>query len=86
MYLRFWRLEQLVLRVQWARSLTAMISGLKLLEKLAPALENSVVNIPQVNIAQVNIAQANPGPTSGRLEIQPNKANDHVIEVLGKQG
>jgi hypothetical protein len=81
MYLRFWRLEQLVLRVQWARSLTAMISGLKLLEKQAPALENSVVNIPQVNIAQ-----ANPGPTSGRLEIQPNKANDHVIEVLGKQG
>jgi hypothetical protein len=71
----------LVLRVQWARSLTAMISGLKLLEKQAPALENSVVNIPQVNIAQ-----ANPGPTSGRLEIQPNKANDHVIEVLGKQG
>jgi hypothetical protein len=76
MFLRFWRLEQLVLRLQWARSLTAMISGLKRLEKLAPALENSVVNI----------AQANPSPRSDRLEIRASEANDHVIEVLGKQG
>jgi hypothetical protein len=70
MYLRFWRLEQLVLRVQWARSLSATIAGLKLLEKQAPTLENSVVNIGKA--------------ASEKLEIRLNAAYDHVIEVLGK--
>ena len=71
MYLRFWRLEQLVLRVQWARSLTAMTSGLKLLEKQALALENGVINIGKAK--------------SDKLEIRLNETNDHVIEVPNKQ-
>jgi hypothetical protein len=73
MYLRFWRLEQLVLRIGWARSLSAMITGLKVLEKQAPALENSVVNVTESN--------------SNALEIRVAKsrsANDHVIEIPSK--
>jgi hypothetical protein len=69
MYLRFWRLEQLVLRVQWARSLSAMISGLKLLEKQAPALENGVIHLTEPNSDKLEILQAR---------------NDHVIDVSGK--
>ena len=72
LYLRFWRLEPLVLRIGWSRSLSAMITGLKLLEKQAPALENSVVNVA--------------GPNSGKLEVRLSDArgNDHVIDVSGK--
>ena len=81
MYLRFWRLEQLVLRVQWARSLGAMISGLKLLEKQAPALENGVVNIGRAKLEMPEIRL----PEIRQSEIRPANINDHVIEVLGKQ-
>jgi hypothetical protein len=72
LYLRFWRLEPLVLRIGWSRSLSAMISGLKLLEKQAPALENSVVNVT--------------GQHPGKLEIRlgESRGNDHVIDVSGK--
>jgi hypothetical protein len=72
LYLRFWRLEPLVLRIGWSRSLSAMITGLKLLEKQAPALENSVVNVA--------------GPNPGKLEIalRDARVNDHVIDVSGK--
>jgi hypothetical protein len=74
LYLRFWRLEPLVLRIGWARSLNAMITGLKRLEKQAPALENSVVNI---------------STRSDGIEIRLHKhpasetqaANDQVIDV-----
>jgi hypothetical protein len=73
LYLRFWRLEALVLRIGWARSLSAMITGLKVLEKQAPALENSVVNVAE--------------PNSKNLEIRLSKSrntNDHVIEIPSK--
>jgi hypothetical protein len=73
LYLRFWRLEALVLRIGWARSLSAMITGLKVLEKQAPALENSVVNVAE--------------PNSKNLEIRLAKSrntNDHVIEIPSK--
>jgi hypothetical protein len=73
LYLRFWRLEALVLRIGWARSLSAMITGLKVLEKQAPALEDSVVNVAETN--------------SKNLEIRVNKsrsANDHLIEIPSK--
>jgi hypothetical protein len=72
LYLRFWRLEPLVLRIGWSRSLSAMIGGLKLLEKQAPALENSVINVA--------------GPNPGKLEfaLRDARVNDHVIDVSGK--
>jgi hypothetical protein len=71
LYLRFWRLEPLVLRIQWARSLGAMISGLKRLERRAPALENGVVNVA--------------GPPSDGLEVRRVEvAGGQVIDVPGK--
>ena len=76
LYLRFWRLEPLVLRIGWSRSLSAMIGGLKLLERQAPALENGVVNIgrPKADGLQ------------NKLEIRLGepRGNDHVIDVSGK--
>ncbi len=42
--LRHWKLEPVILRVPWARSLAALISGLKLMAKQPLALENSVID------------------------------------------
>jgi hypothetical protein len=42
--LQHWKLEPVILRVPWARSLAAMISGLKLITKQPLALENSVID------------------------------------------
>jgi hypothetical protein len=72
LYLRFWRLEPLVLRIGWARSLSAMITGLKRLERQAPALENSVINVA--------------GADTGKLEIRlgDTRVNEHVIDVSSK--
>jgi hypothetical protein len=78
LYLRFWRLEALVLRIGWARSLSAMITGLKVLEKQAPALENSVVNVAEPNSNRLEIRVAKSQNTPSR------SANDHVIEIPSK--
>ena len=42
--LKHWKLEPVILRVPWARSLGAMISGMRLIEQKPLALEDSVVN------------------------------------------
>jgi hypothetical protein len=42
--LKHWKLEPVVLRVPWARSLGAMISGLRFIAKQPLALENSVID------------------------------------------
>ena len=42
--LKHWKLEPVILRVPWARSLAAMISGLRLIAKQPLALENSVID------------------------------------------
>lgn len=42
--LKHWKLEPVILRVPWARSLGAMISGLRLIAKQPLALENSVID------------------------------------------
>jgi hypothetical protein len=42
--LKHWKLEPVILRVPWARSLGAMISGLRMLAKHPLALENSVID------------------------------------------
>jgi hypothetical protein len=42
--LEHWKLEPVVLRVPWARSLAAMISGLRLIAKQPLALENGVID------------------------------------------
>ncbi len=41
--LKHWKLEPVILRVPWARSLGAMISGLRFLEKHPLALEDGVI-------------------------------------------
>jgi hypothetical protein len=41
--LKHWKLEPVILRVPWARSLGAMISGLRWIAKHPLALENSVI-------------------------------------------
>ena len=43
--LKHWKLEPVILRVPWARSLGAMISGMRLLEKHPLALEDGVIEI-----------------------------------------
>jgi hypothetical protein len=42
--LKHWKLEPIILRVPWARSLGAMISGLRMIAKHPLALENSVID------------------------------------------
>jgi hypothetical protein len=42
--LKHWKLEPVILRVPWARSLGAMISGLRLIAKLPLALEDGVID------------------------------------------
>lgn len=42
--LKHWKLEPVILRVPWARSLAAMISGLRLIAKQPLALEDAVVD------------------------------------------
>jgi hypothetical protein len=42
--LKHWKLEPIILRVPWARSLGAMISGLRMVAKHPLALENSVID------------------------------------------
>ncbi len=42
--LKHWKLEPVILRVPWARSLAAMISGLRLIAKQPLALEDSVID------------------------------------------
>ena len=44
MLLRFWRLEPLVLRLPWPRSMAALISGLRAVERQPRALEVSTVD------------------------------------------
>jgi hypothetical protein len=44
LFLKHWKLEPVILRVPWARSLAAMISGLRLIAKQPLALENSVID------------------------------------------
>jgi hypothetical protein len=45
--LRFWRLEPLVLRLPWPRSMAALISGLRAIERQPRALEVSTVDTVQ---------------------------------------
>jgi hypothetical protein len=45
MFLHVWRLEPLVLRVPWPRSIAALISGLRAIEKQPHALENGTVTV-----------------------------------------
>jgi hypothetical protein len=42
--LKHWKLEPVILRVPWARSLGAMISGLQMIAKHPLVLENSVID------------------------------------------
>ncbi len=42
--LKHWKLEPVILRVPWARSLAAMISGLRLIAKQPLALEDGVID------------------------------------------
>ncbi len=42
--LKHWKLEPIILRVPWARSLAAMISGLRLIAKHPLALEDGVID------------------------------------------
>lgn len=44
LFLKHWKLEPVVLRVPWARSLAAMISGLNLIAKQPLALEDGVID------------------------------------------
>jgi hypothetical protein len=43
--LHHWKLKRLVLRVPWARSIAALIAGLRATERQPKALENGVVNL-----------------------------------------
>jgi hypothetical protein len=43
--LHHWKLKRLVLRVPWARSIAALIAGLRATERQPNALENGVVNL-----------------------------------------
>ncbi len=52
MFLHFWRLEPLVLRVPWPRSMAALISGLRAIEKQPNALENSTVTVSNASKSQ----------------------------------
>ncbi len=47
MFLHFWRLEPLVLRVPWPRSLAALIAGLRAAQKRPLALEEGTVVVPE---------------------------------------
>jgi hypothetical protein len=57
MFLHFWRLEPLVLRVPWPRSLAALISGLRAIEKQPDALENSTVTVSNASKSQEIVAR-----------------------------
>ncbi len=57
MFLHFWRLEPLVLRVPWPRSMAALISGLRAIEKHPDALENSTVTVSNASKSQEIVVQ-----------------------------
>jgi hypothetical protein len=55
--LKHWKLEPVILRVPWARSLAAMISGMRLIAKQPLALENGVIDARKpVQIAKLEFA------------------------------
>jgi hypothetical protein len=64
--LHHWKLGRLVLRVPWARSIAALIAGLRATEKKPAALEDSVVH----QRAQARLEDAKPKPT---LEVRGKK-------------
>jgi hypothetical protein len=59
MFLHFWRLEPLVLRVPWPRSMAALISGLRAIEKQPNALENGTVTVSNASKSrEITVEQA----------------------------
>lgn len=57
MFLHFWRLEPLVLRVPWPRSMAALISGLRATHKRPDALEHGTVTISKGSNAREMVAR-----------------------------
>lgn len=51
-FLHFWRLEPLVLRAPWPRSLAALIAGLRALHERPNALENGTVTVSRPSAAR----------------------------------
>jgi hypothetical protein len=66
--LQHWKLEPVILRVPWARSLGAMISGLRFIAKHPLALEDGVINSGEH--AQVNKLE---NPAQQILEVTKRK-------------